>query len=65
MKMFLLTVVLPLVAIAGCSDKQPKIFNPYPDETPECRSYRVMIAAPMSPDANARLRDKCKASMKK
>jgi hypothetical protein len=65
MKMFLFTVVLPLVAIAGCSDRQQENFNPYPDETPECRSYRVMTGAPMLPDAYARLRDKCEASMKK
>ncbi|WP_261141351.1 hypothetical protein [Serratia proteamaculans] len=65
MKMFLLTAVLPLVAIAGCSEKQQESFNPYQNETPECRSYRVMTGAPMLPDAYARLRDKCEASMKK
>ena len=69
MKMFLLIAIFPLVAIVGCSDKEPdknlRYFDQRPGETNECHSYRMMTGAPMAPDAHARLREKCEASIKK
>ncbi|WP_421505747.1 hypothetical protein [Erwinia rhapontici] len=53
-----------LIAIAAlttdCSPHQPKQQR---SETPECRTWRTMMTAPLAPDAYGRLKADCEKSM--
>lgn len=66
MKLLLLSAMLPLLALAGCADKQPAkaptYFNKGQEETSECFNYRQMMTAPIAPSALEDLRGKCRES---
>lgn len=66
MKLLLLSAMLPLLALAGCADKQPAktptYFNKGQEETSECFNYRQMMTAPIAPSALENLRGKCRES---
>jgi len=48
------------LSIVACTTNQPKFH-----ETPECRSYRGMMTAPMPPSEIEKLRLKCEQSNQK
>lgn len=59
MKGRLSAVALVAIAVTACSGAQ----HPRPQrETPECRNYRIMMTAPMSPEAHGRLKLACEQS---
>ena len=66
MKLLLLSTMFPLLALAGCADKQPAkaptYFNKGQEETSECFNYRQMMTAPIAPSALEDLREKCRES---
>lgn len=54
-----LLIVIAAFATA-CSPHQPKQQR---SETPECRTWRTMMSAPLAPDAYGRLKADCEKSM--